>query len=892
MKLFKLKANSKNPDCEWKKKLNWHNKITGNYAVLTGKVNNIVAVDLDTYKWEKDHLFVKTFGENYIELFNTYTVKSVNGGYHLYFEYDVDIRTTQNSDFFIDIRNDGGYVVGSGSSIDNKYYTVIHGNKKKIKPMPLELKEWLITHIYKTTIEKVEKKRIKREARLAEIGSLYKYVVPKEDIDILMEELPGDYFSKFENWLKFTTVCKTLDMRDMWCKYSYIWDKYSEQYGSYHCKNNEDVWNLCINGTGHTLFESLLYDANLLDRLAYYRLKPVLSDTIKPKKYINFDKLGYNYLQPDKNFVIKSDTGTGKTTSVKHYIKNQKTNFISIVSRISLSQEQYKIFSDQGIDCCLYQLEPGLYQGQSVIIQLDSLKRIQKFDFSDYVVFMDEFNSIIEYLVTSPTLYNKRVPIFRLFLKILRTAKQIICVDADINDMCFTMLDHINLNYEYHINEHQHNKGIKATELEDKKNLIERLKKEDKFILACDSKTECKYIYNKLMKANPHKPIKLITSDLASTESIDMDKYDRIIFSPKIIYGLDSVMERPVYCLYKGSTILPTHMVQQINRCRNITNIYYLFLVRYADTATYVNLDDCKKLLNKETDHNLSGFKDMATDNESKLYLELLGFCEYNKDCYKTNKFLHFKEIIRSRGIIDDNLYYDRSFKKCASSHKILQEDLANFTLDNPKINEVNEFLQLPKDQIENYKEYFVSDQKLSNHFSISSYFFKELDEVIDSVKSVAEFKVKYITSNDSYIVFLKQLCDAVGLKIDTNGKLSLTKKLTKEQNEKFVADFITIFRNRNKKIKIDFMDESVLMNKLYIIFKNIFGDDIIDSKQQTKNKIRYYYLNNDRINKEKSLYLFRHPFITTCVLGDDIVKIKPNIKIKPKIVPKINKKA
>ena len=51
--------------------------------------------------------------------------------------------------------------------------------------------------------------------------------------------------------------------------------------------------------------------------------------------------------------------------------------------------------------------------------------------------------------------------------------------------------------------------------------------------------------------------VKLITSDLLPDEDVSLDKYDKIIFSPKVIYGLDSVMERPVYGLYKGKTILP-----------------------------------------------------------------------------------------------------------------------------------------------------------------------------------------------------------------------------------------------------------------------------------------------------------------------------------------------
>ena len=101
--------------------------------------------------------------------------------------------------------------------------------------------------------------------------------------------------------------------------------------------------------------------------------------------------------------------------------------------------------------------------------------KINNFNFKNRVVFMDEFNSIIEYLVLSSTLNKYRVNVFRLFLRILKEAKQIICVDADISDVCFTLLKHLNLDYTYYQNEYQHAKGVKARELDDRKMLIDKL---------------------------------------------------------------------------------------------------------------------------------------------------------------------------------------------------------------------------------------------------------------------------------------------------------------------------------------------------------------------------------------------------------------------------------
>ena len=69
---------------------NWANKYqtekpSGNYGVLTGKINNIIIVDIDNKddgltKWEE---LIETHNEPL-----TYTIKTGSGGYHYYFNYN------------------------------------------------------------------------------------------------------------------------------------------------------------------------------------------------------------------------------------------------------------------------------------------------------------------------------------------------------------------------------------------------------------------------------------------------------------------------------------------------------------------------------------------------------------------------------------------------------------------------------------------------------------------------------------------------------------------------------------------------------------------------------------------------------------------------------------
>ena len=82
--------------------------VSKSYGVVCGKRNNITVIDLDTNKWDdnKEHPFITKFGTDYVKKFDTFTVKTVRGGYHLYFTYDDDIKQMQNADLEIDVPND------------------------------------------------------------------------------------------------------------------------------------------------------------------------------------------------------------------------------------------------------------------------------------------------------------------------------------------------------------------------------------------------------------------------------------------------------------------------------------------------------------------------------------------------------------------------------------------------------------------------------------------------------------------------------------------------------------------------------------------------------------------------------------------------------------------
>ena len=107
----------------------WKQYPSANIGIVTGKISGITVVDIDTK------------GETTVPLDafpETFTVKTPSGGYHLYYEYEKAIKQSANTypQFpHVDIRNDGGYVVGPGSA-DGGYEVV---NPMEPQAFPLSL---------------------------------------------------------------------------------------------------------------------------------------------------------------------------------------------------------------------------------------------------------------------------------------------------------------------------------------------------------------------------------------------------------------------------------------------------------------------------------------------------------------------------------------------------------------------------------------------------------------------------------------------------------------------------------------------------------------------------------------------------------------------------------
>ncbi len=151
-------------------------KITG-AALLTGKMSGIMILDLDrnhgdncadglvNYKELVDGLNLSEDDKN--KAFNTFTVKTPNGGLHLYFQYREGLKSDSNKDLSIDVKTDGGLIVLPGSlrrlkDGKIKNYEIYKDNH--IEDIPEALFQELLKKFSKEKQQKQQNKKKSNEA--------------------------------------------------------------------------------------------------------------------------------------------------------------------------------------------------------------------------------------------------------------------------------------------------------------------------------------------------------------------------------------------------------------------------------------------------------------------------------------------------------------------------------------------------------------------------------------------------------------------------------------------------------------------------------------------------------------------------------------------------------
>ena len=707
----------------------------------------------------------------------------------------------------------------------------------------------------KDIIKKIKNKTIK------EINSVvnkdYKY--KKINLDLVKSALNKlkDHSNEYYKWLIISCCLKDLYISaDK--KYQKDIYKIYEDFSKISPKYNK------INNYNHFMKLEPKIDINYLFILSgdnyyfapFYNYKDKI---FNPKNHKNIIIKNETYIDVDipkllkfKNIFIKSATGTGKTTILKEIIKaiNLK-NILSITSRVNLASEHMKHINLQ-----FYKDVKNYSECSDLVIQLESLIKCNYQLFEGGVIILDEVNSLFSHL-RSPTLNKRRKEVYMYLVELIKNAKYVICLDADLSDWNIQFLNDIkNEPYIVYFNEVKNKSDNEVKFYKNPQIMIDKIALQIQNNIPCicsfDSLRIMNLIIIYLSKFGDKKDWLIYSSEI-NYDLIDTKKWINkfVFFTPTIIYGIDYNYKKvDVYSFVYKTHLNPLQVYQMISRARKqlSVNIYCkenLFRKKYDSVNDVI----------KETNMNEQNFGCLLPNYNN--YIELY----INDTAYRTmyNNYKYMDSILKTNikeyliDIMEDKGYtvkYD---------YKETDDKLDNRKLTKEEINiRIINLLNLDKNNLTEFeKELVTDDWKLEKHLNLRIYLRNDLDnKLIESIKE--NLLIETLTNKYTKIKMCKKLMEV----LEINDFKDINKDLSKKFNEiitnKWLNDNIEtikkIFDIRAKKYD-DFNYYSIYM-LLMTIIKNLFDDKLLIKKICRLNiiKYNYYVIDNEILNDHNKI--------------------------------------
>ena len=394
---------------------------------------------------------------------------------------------------------------------------------------------------------------------------------------------------------------------------------------------------------------------------------------------------------------------------------------------------------------------------------------------------------------------------------------------------------------------------------------MKKIHDSEAFMVCCDSKARAIEISDKYYEKHPDKEVLLIVADnIKEVEFDKLDEYPRVIFSPKIIYGLDSnfVGGRDVFCYYEGKTISPSNMVQQINRERNINTLHYFFPTNNFFGQSFQTQKELELSIYEQNKAAISIIKCDYEEWVGKLYLKILETYEYKQDCYQTNKKIHFQQILYSRGFseieeISTNNHVGVSAQKMMEKKSITLKEYGEeqFCLEDVINNRLNtDILKIfNTNDLRKSSKIFTDDYEFARHMSYSIYFKNDLKGIKAKFDSMNDFAIKKIGLNELRIINILELQEKFGfdklLNTVDNTKIDYLPS-KKETMDIIPKDRYNKLSSKTPKTRDEW--RSYMIEEIH----DILGDDGgIDSKQvRTPKPKKKDYSKKSRMTKEEKV--------------------------------------
>lgn len=573
-----------------------------------------------------------------------------------------------------------------------------------------------------------------------------------------------------------------------------------------------------------------------------------------------------NKLHADKMNLVKSETGTGKTTMIKDLRKRFNTYaIISIVSRRSLA------------DC--HEIEFNLTNYQKVddhdvneVYQFDSIEKVETHG-KPFILIIDEVASVCSHILnTMKKCSENRITLIDTLRELLADCKIAVGMDRNINQGTINFINSLvaltTKKSILFINDYYKVKLTPVTVYEDKYFMIEKIVnmlKNDKKVLVCsnlNNKFKREIVECVKKQLNLQSCDMLIYSGNEGEETINTSEWaDKklIAATPSIVYGVSSNYGFNVFSFYyKANHWTAFDMNQQINRERKpeSINIYCEDNVR----TPYGTIEQAKK----EHTYNFKIVMDVNEEDAFLTYypiiLKLLHYQTY-MDSYYLNYKHHLLDLLREKGytnirfncknITDTNKQsitkdiakqkeyinnlVERYFKDDIDNKRALDilDKMAVFGLDNTELKK--DKLDKKKEIIDKGISLFIDNHKyvqLVNYLlfitNCNGLKVNDKGHYISNTEDIYEITVK---SNKFKVQLLRELKDKLGIKNNGDEYDSFDRTNFNEQINVDTNDLKKVF-NSTKKLDNTRAALTVFYSQQ---LKKLFGDAIQQRNQNKK---------------------------------------------------------
>jgi len=249
---------------------------------------------------------------------------------------------------------------------------------------------------------------------------------------------------------------------------------------------------------------------------------------------------------------------------------------------------------------------------------------------------------------------------------------------------------------------------------------------------------------------------------------------------------------------------------------------------------------------------------------EEDLFVKMYTRHYYNIDCLNTNKYVHFKLLLKERGFsVKDTLRKTKQIRQKDHSDIANEFRQENFNIETEKNTRLNNILKVPVEEVDQYTEFFLQPTTLQHHFNISTYLHKNRDNCLLDLKNMDEFNSKKTKCNLSKILFLKKMEQAYDCCID-NIDIKVV-DIPKSEADNLFIEYRQIFGDRSKKVP-NMMNKYDVIKVFTRIYRHLFGKDVLTSHRVCIAGVRtfQYQTDDDYLKLHQDLYQFRQPIDTT----------------------------